>query len=311
MPQKRGNKGEGSTHKGPKKVGAAAVMELLHDTEEPAPAPALALKHHRHRYTRSLYQTANNTVDPVTYITNLSSQQLTHTQNKILSLGLKFVPSRRLDQEHVEQALLNFKRSNRLKYFFRDRPTQTQHPFKPKSQWQPPKASPQIESYLERISTSIINQPPINISHNLTKAEQSALKQLATDSSITIKNADKGSGIVVEDTQNYIQDGLEHLSDTNIYEEIYSDPTQQLTTSINKYVAILHNKGIIDSITKEYLTFKNNTSRTQQLYFLKKIHKNPNSRQTYSQRLLGTYRKNITASRPTPTATCPTSKVIH
>ncbi len=38
----------------------------------------------------------------------------------------------------------------------------------------------------------------------------------------------------------------------------------------------MYNKGITDDITKEYLAFKDqNTPRTQQLYFLKKIHKNP------------------------------------
>ena len=38
----------------------------------------------------------------------------------------------------------------------------------------------------------------------------------------------------------------------------------------------MYNKGIIDNITKDYLCFQqNNMPRTQQLYFLKKIHKNP------------------------------------
>ena len=38
----------------------------------------------------------------------------------------------------------------------------------------------------------------------------------------------------------------------------------------------MHKKGIIDNITKDFLSFKpENMPRTQQLYFLKKIHKNP------------------------------------
>ena len=38
----------------------------------------------------------------------------------------------------------------------------------------------------------------------------------------------------------------------------------------------MYNKGIIDNITKEFLSFKQDKMpRTQQLYFLKKIHKNP------------------------------------
>ena len=110
----------------------------------------------------------------------------------------------------------------------------------------------------------------------MNRLEKIALNQLASDNSIVIKNADKGSGIVVEDTEKYIQDGREHLADTNIYEEIDSDPTLPLAEAINKYANSMHDKGIIDHTTKEYLSFNaSKQPRTQQLYFLKKIHKNP------------------------------------
>ena len=69
---------------------------------------------------------------------------------------------------------------------------------------------------------------------------------------------------------------MEHLSDEVIYEKIETDPTLPLAEAINKYVRHMNNKGIIDNVTKDYLSFKpGNMPRTQQLYFLKKIHKNP------------------------------------
>ncbi len=110
----------------------------------------------------------------------------------------------------------------------------------------------------------------------MTRAEIQALKELAAGSEIVIKNADKGSGIVIEDRDKYIADGKEHLEDTNIYEKIDADPTVQLAKAINKFTNRMHDKGIIDSPTHTYLHFKEEQMpRTQQLYFLKKIHKNP------------------------------------
>ena len=174
------------------------------------------------------------------------------------------------------EAVSHFERSNRLKYYFRNQPQREAHPFRQKSIWQPPKASPTIEAYLQRTKNSIMNTQTKTIYPNLTKLEKIAIRELASDDTLIIKSADKGSGIVIEDTEKYKQDGLEHLADDNIYEKISTDPTLALAEGINQYVLRIYNKGIIDNITREYLTFKpDNMPRTQQLYFLKKIHKNP------------------------------------
>ena len=95
---------------------------------------------------------------------------------------------------------------------------------------------------------------------------------MALDNTLLIKNADKGPGIIVEDDDDYIKDGLEHLSDTNIYEQTAEDPTVLLGQAINKFITHIANKGVIDNITEQYLTFPVDSPRTQQLYFLQKIH---------------------------------------
>ncbi len=236
----------------------------------------LISRHHRNRYNNTIDKLHSKITEPSTYITNLSSKTLTTNQSRVLTLGLKFVPSRRMHKNTMTQSIDKFERSNRLKFHFRNHPESEPHPFRPKSTWTPPRASQDIETYLQRIRTSLINLPDNNLLPNLTKNEYKALKELAADNSLVIKNADKGSGIVVEDVQKYIQDGLDHLSDTDIYEEVPSDPTKQLTTAINTFIQKLYNQGIIDNTTKEYLSFnEQNPPRTQQLYFLKKIHKNP------------------------------------
>ena len=81
---------------------------------------------------------------------------------------------------------------------------------------------------------------------------------------------------MVEDTNRYIEDGLDHLADQTIYNKIDQDPTEPLAREINNFVKYMYNRGIIDSTTRDYLTFQpGSMPRTQQLYFLKKIHKNP------------------------------------
>ena len=105
----------------------------------------------------------------------------------------------------------------------------------------------------------------------LSSEEQSIF---CRDDSIVIKSADKGLGIVVEETVSYEADGMSHLSDTTIYSPIEEDPTAQLGLAINKFVDRLYSKGVIDDITKRFLTF-DEAPRTQLLYFLKKIHKHP------------------------------------
>ncbi len=172
--------------------------------------------------------------------------------------------------------MMRFERSNRIKYFFRNEPEREKHPFHQISTWQPPKASQEIEAYLNRIKDTINDHTPRKMYPNLSQEEKLALTQLAKDDTIIIKSADKGSGIVVEDRDKYVEAGKRHLSDTSIYETSDSDPTEMLGGAINQFVHGIHKRGIIDDKTKEFLTFKTDSPpKTQQLYFLKKIHKNP------------------------------------
>ena len=181
-------------------------------------------------------------MDPPTYISNLSSKTLTAEQNQILTLGLKYVPSTRCKPPAIVEAVSCFKRINRIKPFFRNEPARPQHPFKPKSKWQPPRASTEIEAFLDRIDTDISLLDSIPSYSNLSKDERKALKELALDNSLVINNADKGSCLVVENVDCYIKDGLEHLSDRNVYEQIAEDPTASLGLAINKFIAHIAKK---------------------------------------------------------------------
>ena len=72
--------------------------------------------------------------------------------------------------------------------------------FRIKSTWQPPKDNPVLENYLLLLEKEVMSVLPEgkNFS-NLSPSEQLSLKQLKCDRNIVIKEADKGSAVVVWD----------------------------------------------------------------------------------------------------------------
>lgn len=211
------------------------------------------------------------------HIVNLSSYTLSPFELSILSKGLNFIPTPPppSDTSLFLQSIPSYAKSLRLIHHFRNSNNSFTniHPFKPPSTWTPPKASPDIEYYIEKITA---NPPTIRqkIKQNTSKQERKALKNLKNNHEIIIKKADKGSSIVITDQQTYLKEGLEHLEDPNTYLELPGDPTDMVAGKINNYINLLHSKGFIDNYTQNYLKTPDPV-RTHRIYFLKKIHKNP------------------------------------
>ena len=63
-----------------------------------------------------------------------------------------------------------------------------------------------------------------NFSHfqrkNFSREKLKALKDLAKDKSIVIKRADKGSCVVIWDTEDYLKEADKQLSDNKIYKDV-------------------------------------------------------------------------------------------
>ena len=107
--------------------------------------------------------------------------------------------------------------------------------------------------------------------HNISKEERTALNQLAKDSSIVIKPADKGGAVVIWDRDKYIKEGLRQLSDNNFYIETESDLTSTHHREVVTLLDDMHSHGEIDISCHRYLTYT--PIRTAQFYMLPKIHK--------------------------------------
>ena len=110
---------------------------------------------------------------------------------------------------------------------------------------------------------------------NLTKAEKEALQSLKNDNSIVIKEADKGSGVVVWDREDYIREASGQLGDSGVYEELTSDPLPELENLIKYHLTNIKVRGDISSDTLDY--FFVNNPKLARFYLLPKIHKRVNS----------------------------------
>ena len=71
---------------------------------------------------------------------------------------------------------------------------------------------------------------------NLSPSEKLSLKQLKSDRNIVIKEADKGSAVVVWDRGDYISEANRQLHDRQVYEEVEVDPSVVLGKTINSTI---------------------------------------------------------------------------
>ena len=129
--------------------------------------------------------------------------------------------------------------------------------FKTPSKWTPIIKETQLELYLSEIEDEIMQLDEQGQSYpNLTKKEGEAMKELMNDCNITIKPADKGSGIVIWNTQDYLRECENQLPDMNVYEKVEGE----LATARNKKICkVLNNmirKKEIDEKLADYLYIK-------------------------------------------------------
>ena len=223
-----------------------------------------------HRQRRQRKSRNNNN-----YVVNLSSKTLTRDTINLLSKGLGYAPvPAPPNRTGLNEDLEAFARRLRIAHRFRNSRRQgKKHPFKPKSQWAPPRASnPALEEYIEKTLAEEPEQktPKPNLSRN----EMKILLELGKNKDLVIKKADKGSCIVVQDRSTYVEEGKSHLADLSTYRPLDSDPTASIAKGIGEVVDSMKEAGYIDTYTHAYL-YPSDRVRTQRMYFLKKLHKTP------------------------------------
>ena len=109
----------------------------------------------------------------------------------------------------------------------------------------------------------------------MSSLHKRTLFTLRGDRSRTIKQADKGSCIVVQDTADYNHLGLQFLRNPESYEELETDPSMDTAKKANEMLDKFKRAGRLPSYTAEAHKTDLTNLREQRMYFLKKVHKTP------------------------------------
>ncbi|XP_078362365.1 uncharacterized protein LOC144646592 [Oculina patagonica] len=96
-------------------------------------------------------------------------------------------------------------------------------------------------------------------------------KKLQHRTDIVIKPADKGSGTVVMNRQDYLKECHRQLNDAKFYKKVTKDPTPDVNKRVQKYLDGLLKDKAIDKNTYKYLSPVN--PRPGRFYILPKLHK--------------------------------------
>ena len=206
-------------------------------------------------------------------VINLSTRILSKAEISLLSKGLKFIPApTSVNKALIKKELQCFGRKLRLLWHFRNEESITiSNPFKKKSTFNPKGKDAAIELSLSRLEEEIISIDTKLSCSNLTKEERLVLNSSRDDTSIIIKEADKGSVVVVWDREDYLKEAEKQLGDKETYEELSSDPVSSLISIVKGCLSRVKNRGDIPNETLKY--FFINKPKLGRFYLLPKIHK--------------------------------------
>ena len=113
-----------------------------------------------------------------------------------------------------------------------------------------------IETYLSCLEERLLDiEIPSKRFNNLTKEEREALYSLKDDPSIIIKGADKGSGVVVSDREDYLKEAYRQLDDKEGYEQFSDDPSV-LANTLMKALEKIRLRGDLPKDTLDYFLVK-------------------------------------------------------
>ena len=166
-------------------------------------------------------------------VMNLSKRNLTDFEICLLSKEHNFVPtSTTIDKSQLKMELDALGRVLRLKWHSRNE--EKEFDLKPKSTFNPRNKDAAIKVYMSSFEEKLMKiEITMDKYKNLTSKERQALYGFKNDKNIVIKDADKGSAVVVWYREDYIKEAGKQLGDSDIYEEV-SDDLEPLISTIHR-----------------------------------------------------------------------------
>lgn len=213
-------------------------------------------------------------------VVNLSNRVLNLAETSVLNKGLGFIPSiNKLNTEQLQQDIDRFDRRLQIFHFFKnkntdetvDKPLEPSSCMMPKSTWVPKHTNANITEFCHAVKNDIELLSKNKVHPNLTLKEFRALQELKKEESVTIKPADKGGGIAVLNTSDYILKIEEMLQDNLVYDQVLLDDSKDVKVKADSLLLMLNKEGYITTKQLKYLT--DFEVRTPIFYGLPKIHK--------------------------------------
>ena len=223
---------------------------------------------------------------------NLSSYSLTPDEISVLDKGLSFSPTPKVDPVMLVSDTITFCRRLKWKFFWDAQSSPTApatfqtpsaHPslakFKPPSPHEPKPlpANHPVEIFTNLLLSKVSDTAFLNSLHpstNLSTAEKRALGSLRKNSDIVITSSDKGSTIVVLDSNDYLSEVQRQLSDTSSYTPTSRDLNPAFHRNIQSFLKKKAPKEGLSSGDISLLSPPH--PRTPHFYILPKIHKTNN-----------------------------------
>lgn len=220
---------------------------------------------------------------------NISSYTLTIDELRLLSLGVKFVPTPniRQDDEFLSD-IHDWMRRVRIHHMYADSHNNPNSGFNPRTyapntQFVPKKASPELEEYMQTVETRLIftllnNRQATHGRDNLSKRLRRAIKSLRNNKNIRIRTADKNVGVTVMDAEWEFKQARKHLSDTRNYMPLS-------TEELHHYAAEAYSKAydlivrrmlkLVSRSTYRFLCMSLSNQSPCTFYVIPKLHKEP------------------------------------
>ena len=79
-----------------------------------------------------------------------------------------------------------------------------------------------MDMFISVVESELMNAPEQKNIHSLTADERQALRNHERNTEVVIREADKGSAVVVMSREHYIAEANRQLSDTHVYHQVSS-----------------------------------------------------------------------------------------
>ena len=166
-------------------------------------------------------------------------------------MGLKFTPNPpHVDRLNLKESLRRFDRNFRLREYFADSDSPVDsdtNKFSKKTTWTPPpNRDKALDMFISVVESELMNAPKQQQKiPNLTADERLALRNLKQNTEVVIREADKGSAMVVMSRERYIAEAIRQLSDTDVYQQVSSAVVFDVIEEVKDILSRLQKSGVI------------------------------------------------------------------